>query len=109
MTDVPQRLGVVGAGTMGAGVAQLGGLAGIETLLHDPIEDALDRGMDVIRTNLGKGAEHGRWTSDDAAAAAGRARPVRAVAGLAGCALVSEAAPDRVDQKPVLYGSLSEI
>jgi 3-hydroxybutyryl-CoA dehydrogenase len=94
---------------MGAGIAQLGGLAGIETLLHDPIEDALDRGIDVIRTNLGKGAERGRWTADDADAAAERVRPVRAVDELAGCDLVIEAAPERLDLKRDLFASLSEV
>ena len=44
MTDLPRAIGVVGAGTMGAGIAQLGCLAGIETYLHDPFPEALERG-----------------------------------------------------------------
>ena len=67
--DTPMRVGVVGAGTMGAGIAQLGALAGMDTLLHDPIADALDRGVDYVETNLKKGAEKGRWSEDDATAA----------------------------------------
>ena len=66
----PTRLGVVGAGTMGAGIAQLGALAGIETRVHDPLPEALAGGIEKTRANLDKGAERGRWSADDASAAA---------------------------------------
>src|ERR671933_381331 len=45
-------LGVVGAGTMGAGIAQLGAAAAIQTLLHDPVPEALERGMERARIGL---------------------------------------------------------
>jgi 3-hydroxybutyryl-CoA dehydrogenase len=93
---------------MGAGIAQLGALAGIETLLHDPIEEALDRGLDAIRKNLAKGAERERWSSDQADAATHRVRPVRALAELADCELVIEAAPERLDLKRELFERLSD-
>ena len=50
-------LGVVGAGTMGAGIAQLGAAAGMRTLLQDPDPEALDRGAAAARTGLAKWAE----------------------------------------------------
>src|SRR3712207_8512953 len=53
----PRTLGVAGAGTMGAGIAQLGCLAGMETHLHDPVPEALERGAEAVRKNLAKGAE----------------------------------------------------
>jgi 3-hydroxybutyryl-CoA dehydrogenase len=109
MADVPRRIGVVGAGTMGAGIAQLGGLGGMDTLLHDPVDVALDRGIDVVRKNLARGAERGRWSADDAGAASRRVRPVRALAELAGCQLVIEAAPERLDLKRELFARLSEV
>ncbi len=46
-------LGVVGAGTMGAGIAQLGCAAGYRTLLHDPLPEALDAGERRVRDGLG--------------------------------------------------------
>jgi 3-hydroxybutyryl-CoA dehydrogenase len=52
MTAVPQRLGVVGAGTMGSGIAQLGCLAGMDTYLHDPFAQALAQGAGKLRANL---------------------------------------------------------
>lgn len=94
---------------MGAGIAQLACLAGIETRLHDPIADALERGAESVRTNLQKGADRGRWSQEDADAAAGRLRVAGTVDGLAGCELVIEAAPERLDLKRDLFGSLSEI
>jgi 3-hydroxybutyryl-CoA dehydrogenase len=109
MADVPQRLGIVGAGTMGAGIAQLGARAGIATLLHDPIEAALDRGIQGIHQNLARGAERGRWTDDDAAAAAQRLRAARSLEELADCELIIEAAPERLELKRELFGTLSEI
>src|SRR5215218_2607463 len=109
MTERPERLGVVGAGTMGAGIAQLGALAGLETVVHDPVADALERGMEQTRANLAKGAERGRWTADDADAAAGRMQAAASLDGLAGCEVVIEAAPERLDLKRELFESLSRI
>ena len=107
MADVPERLGVVGAGTMGAGIAQLGALAGIDTLLHDPIEDALERGMAEIEKNLGKGAERERWSADDAAAALRRLRAARSLDELRDRQIVIEAAPEQLDLKRELFEELS--
>ena len=109
MAEPPDRLGVVGAGTMGAGIAQLGSLAGMETLLHDPFDDALARGVESVRTGLVKGAERGRWSRDDAGAAAERLRTCPRLGDLAPCELVIEAAPERLEVKRELFGRLSEI
>jgi 3-hydroxybutyryl-CoA dehydrogenase len=94
---------------MGAGVAQLGCLAGMDTALHDPIPEALDRGAEQIKANLDKGAQRGRWTADEAAAAAGRLRPARSLEDLSACELIIEAAPERLDLKRELFQKLSEI
>src|SRR4051812_50132639 len=66
------RLGVVGAGTMGAGIAQLGVLAGLDTYLHDPFPEALERGGERVHRGLAKGAERGRWSEEQAAEAEAR-------------------------------------
>src|SRR3954470_11109805 len=103
MTDSPKRLGVVGAGTMGAGIAQLGALAGMETHLHDPFPDAIERARSYVRTNLEEGAKRGRWSEDDAAAAAARIHMASTLDGLAGCDLVIEAAPENPELKRELF------
>jgi 3-hydroxybutyryl-CoA dehydrogenase len=109
MTDLPKRLGVVGAGTMGAGIAQLGCLAGMETALHDPFEDALDRGAAAIAANLDKGAERGRWSADDAAAARARLTTAASIDDLAGCEVVIEAAPEKLELKRELFQKLGDV
>jgi 3-hydroxybutyryl-CoA dehydrogenase len=109
MSKLPSRLGVVGAGTMGAGIAQLGSLAGIETLLHDPVPGALERGEQSVRAGLAKGAERGRWSEDDARAGGERLRLCERLEDLAGCELVIEAAPERPELKRELFERLSEV
>src|SRR4051794_5209262 len=109
MTDSPKRLGVVGAGTMGAGIAQLGALAGMETVLHDPFPDALGNGEKSIHANIDKGAERGRWSSESAAAAHELLTTAAEPSGLSDCEIVIEAAPERLDLKHELFATLGEI
>jgi 3-hydroxybutyryl-CoA dehydrogenase len=93
---------------MGAGIAQLACLAGARTLLHDPVPDALTRGLEQIRHHLERGAERGRWSADDAAAAAARLEPAPDLSDLAPAELVIEAAPERLEVKQQLFGTLSD-
>ena len=92
---------------MGAGIAQLGCLAGARTLLHDPVGEALDRGVEQIRRHLERGAARGRWSQADAEAAAQRLQPAPALEDLAPCGLVVEAAPERLELKRELFSKLS--
>jgi len=107
--SVPGIVGVVGAGTMGGGIAQLAVLAGARTLLHDPDHDALDRGVAALRANLVKGAERGRWSQADAEAASARLEPTHTLEALAPCELVIEAAPERLQLKRELFACLAGI
>jgi 3-hydroxybutyryl-CoA dehydrogenase len=106
---VPAVIGVLGAGTMGAGIAQLATRAGARTLLHDPVADALAGGVRKIEDGLAKEAAKGRLSEDEAAAAVARVEPAAELAQLAGCELVIEAAPERLELKHELYRRLSEI
>ena len=107
MAAAPKIIGVAGAGTMGAGIAQLACLAGARTLLHDPIPEALDRGLEQIRDHLERGAQRGRYGTEDAAAAAERLERASSLEELAPCELVIEAAPERLELKRELFGRLS--
>jgi 3-hydroxybutyryl-CoA dehydrogenase len=98
-------LGVVGAGTMGAGIAQLGAAAGFRTLLHDPDAGALERGTESAKTGLAKWAEKGRVSGDAAECLA----PVSKLDDLAPADLVIEAAPERAELKRDLFGALSMV
>ena len=102
-----ERLGVCGAGTMGAGIAQLGCLAGLETFLFDPDPEALERGAERLRADLARGEERGRWSG--AEAAAGRLVPAPRLEDLGGCDLVIEAAPEDLSLKRELFGRLEAV
>jgi 3-hydroxybutyryl-CoA dehydrogenase len=102
-------LGVAGAGTMGAGIAQVACLGGFETFLHDPFPEALERGIERVREGLSKGAERGRWSRDDAEAAAGRLHPAPTLDDLSACGLAIEAAPEQVELKRDLFARLSAV
>jgi 3-hydroxybutyryl-CoA dehydrogenase len=83
-------LGVVGAGTMGAGIAQLGCQAGVETRLLDADAAALERAREGIARRLERAAEKGRAP----AGAIEHLRPVGATKELAGCTVIVEAIPE---------------
>jgi 3-hydroxybutyryl-CoA dehydrogenase len=104
----PATIGVIGAGTMGSGIAQLACLSGARTLLHDPVADALDRGVDQINRHLERGAARGRWSEQDAKAAAKRLEATLDLGDLGPCELVIEAAPERLELKRDLFQQLSE-
>ncbi len=108
-TDRAQTIGVLGAGTMGAGIAQLAAKAGARTLLHDPIPAALERGAQRAREGLRKEAAKGRLSEQDAQAAADRLQAVDSMEDLAPCDLVIEAAPERLELKNELYAGLCEV
>ena len=101
-----ERLGVVGAGTMGAGIAQLGCLGGFEVVLYDPDPNALASGADRLQAALAKGAGKGLWSPADAAHASGGLETA-GFDGLAGCDLVIEAAPEDLDLKRKLFADLA--
>jgi 3-hydroxybutyryl-CoA dehydrogenase len=103
-----KRVGVVGAGTMGAGIAQIAALGGYETLLHDPVPEALEAGVERLRAALGKGAERGRWNEEEATAAARRIGAAGSLGDLAGCDLVVEAAPEDLELKRELFAALAD-
>jgi 3-hydroxybutyryl-CoA dehydrogenase len=104
-----ERIGVVGAGTMGAGIAQIACLGGIETHLHDPAPEALEAGERRLREGLAKGTERGRWSESEAEVAGTRLRVSRLLEDLKRCELVIEAAPEDVELKRELFGRLAEI
>jgi 3-hydroxybutyryl-CoA dehydrogenase len=101
------RIGVVGAGTMGAGIAQLAALAGYETVLEDSDPEALEIAALRIGEDMSRGKSRERWTGDEAEAALGRIDYVSAPTDLAGCDLVVEAAPESVELKRELFTALA--
>jgi 3-hydroxybutyryl-CoA dehydrogenase len=103
------RVGVVGAGTMGRGIAQLAALGGYETVLYDPLPGVAEASAAELRKALDKGAARGRWSTEDAAAAAQRVQPAEDVEQMAGAELAIEATPERLELKSEIFNQLAAI
>jgi 3-hydroxybutyryl-CoA dehydrogenase len=101
------RVGVVGAGTMGAGIAQIAALGGYRTSIYELDSKALERGLEQLRNGLRRGAERGRWTEQAAIDALERIETDTIVEVLKDCDLVIEAAPEDLDLKRNLFERLS--
>ena len=103
------EIGVLGAGTMGAGIAQVAALGGYPTRVYDALPGAAEKGVERLREALDRGASRGRWSEDDAAAASERARAVAELGELAGCDLLIEAAPENAELKRELFTEVAAI
>lgn len=98
---------VLGAGTMGHGIAQVAALSGCDVVLRDVDEAAIERGLAGIRRSLEKAVEKGKVTRSQADAALARISPIVDLArSVAGADLVVEAVPERLDLK---RGVLAEV
>jgi 3-hydroxybutyryl-CoA dehydrogenase len=106
--SAPQVIGVVGAGTMGSGIAQLGAQSGARTLLFDPVEGAAAAGAERARAGIVKFIEKGALPGDPVEIGA-RLEVVGTLEELAPCALIIEAAPERLELKHELFAALSRV
>jgi 3-hydroxybutyryl-CoA dehydrogenase len=104
------RVAVLGAGTMGNGIAQVCAMAGYVVALHDPQPEAMERAMNTIRTNLDKGVERGKISLDVAELALHSLRKAPELASAAADAdLVIEAVPERMELKTAIFSELDRI
>ncbi len=104
-----QRIGVVGAGQMGNGIAQVAATAGYEVRLQDIDEAALHRALAAIERSLGKLVAKGKLADDEATAARGRLGIGTDVAAMGECQLIIEAATENVDLKFRIFESLAGV
>lgn len=105
MTEI-RRVGVVGAGTMGNGIAHVFARSGLPVVLADVDQPALDRGLTTIEKNLAREVAKGKLVQTDADAARARVAGTLDRKALAGCDLVVEAATERFAVKQALFQEL---
>jgi 3-hydroxybutyryl-CoA dehydrogenase len=103
------RVGVVGLGTMGAGIAQVCLQAGVEVIGREVVPELGEGARLTIDHYLTRGVEKGRLSEDEKDAALGRLSLVTDLAELASCELVIEAAFEDLDVKRELFAELDRI
>ncbi len=101
-----RRVGVLGAGTMGAGIAQVAAEAGLEVLVHDPLAGAVAAAMERTAGYLRRRVEKGQLRPGADVEAMGRVREVAGLEELAAADLVVEAVPEDLDLKRDVFGRL---
>ena len=104
-----QQVGVVGAGTMGHGIAHVSATAGYEVKLYDVTLAAAEAGKAKIQQNLEVGVSKGKVTQADRDAALARITCVDSHEAFKNCELVIEAIPEKMAMKQDLFRSLSKI
>jgi len=104
-----QKIGVVGAGTMGHGIAQVAAGSGFDVTLVDVSKEALDKGLAKIEKGFGKLVAKERMSAEERDAALARLRPSGELADLAGVDLAVEAVVERLDIKQKVLTELDGI
>jgi 3-hydroxybutyryl-CoA dehydrogenase len=104
-----QTVGVVGAGTMGNGIAHVCAKAGFNVILVDVEQRFLDRGLAAIQNNLAREVEKSKLSSADRDAALARIQCTLSRDSLSACQLVIEAASERFEVKQQLFQQLDQL
>ncbi len=104
-----QTVGVCGAGTMGAGIAQAFAQSGFPVTLYDVAQAQLGKAKAGIESSLKKFAEKGKFPAAEVPAALSRVKTATALDPLAACALVVEAAPEMFEIKADLFRKLDAL
>ncbi len=104
-----QQVGVIGAGTMGNGIAHVFARGGFNVVLCDVEHRFLDRGLETIGKNLDREVAKNKISADDKKATLGRITPVLDRGQLANCDLVVEAATEKFEIKAEIFRDLDRI
>ncbi len=104
-----KRVGVIGAGTMGGGIAMNFLQKGIPVTIVETAQEALDRGIGVVRKNYEASAAKGRFTPEQVAGMMGLLTGTLALDDLADCDLIIEAVYESMDVKKDIFGKLDAI
>ncbi len=104
-----KTIGVVGAGTMGSGIAQVAAEAGFNVIMRDLEERFVQRGLDTIKKNLGRAVAKGKRSQDEADAVLSRIRGTVELSDLQEADVVIEAVVENMALKKELYVQLDQV
>src|SRR5213078_2964226 len=104
-----KKVGVLGCGLMGSGIAQVAAQAGYETVVREVEQKYLDKGLAGIEKSLGKFVEKGKMTAENRDACMGRLKGTVDLAALADCDIVIEAIIENAQLKKETYAELDKV
>ena len=104
-----RKVGVVGSGLMGSGIAQVAAMAGFDTVVREVSQELLDKGVSAIDRSLAKFVEKGELSPELRTQALGRLRPTLKIEDLADCDLVIEAVVENLERKRELFAGLDRV
>ncbi|MBI2214237.1 MAG: 3-hydroxybutyryl-CoA dehydrogenase [Acidobacteria bacterium] len=104
-----QKVGVLGCGLMGSGIAQVAAQAGFQTVVLEVEQKFLDKGFAGIDKSLGRFVEKGKMTAEQKAEVMGRLKPTTSNEDLADCDIVIEAIIENKELKKSTYAALDKI
>ena len=103
------KVGVLGCGLMGSGIAQVAATAGFETIVREVSDDLIKKGFAGIEKSLAKFAEKGTITAEQQHEIRGRLRGTTSFADLADCDIIIEAIIENLEEKRNTYRQLDQI
>ncbi len=103
------KVGVVGAGTMGNGIAQVFASSGFDVVMRDVGQAQLERGLGSIQKSLGKFVEKGKLSQEDSEAALGRITTTTDLSDMKDCDLIVEAIFENFDAKAAAFRELDAL
>jgi len=106
--DDVETLGVVGAGTMGSGIAQVAAAQGYDVVMRDIEREFVENGFDSIRDSLGRFVDRGSIDESEADAIEARIEGTTDLGAVADCEVVVEAALEDMDVKQDVFGDLDD-
>jgi 3-hydroxybutyryl-CoA dehydrogenase len=101
-----RKIGIIGAGQMGNGIAHVCALSGLHVLLNDVVAERINEGIAVISGNLARQVSRQRITDEEREAAIKRISPAKTLAELGDCDMVIEAAAEKEDVKRKIFSAL---
>jgi 3-hydroxybutyryl-CoA dehydrogenase len=104
-----RKVGVLGCGLMGAGIAEVAARAGFETVVREVSEEVVEKGLAKLRGSLDKAVERGKLEAAERDKAWGRLRGVVDLGDLAECDLVVEAIVENLDEKRRTFAALDAV
>lgn len=104
-----ERVGIIGAGAMGRGIAQVCAAAGCTVRLFDMSQDAVGKAIETVRADLMQGVSRGKLSQEEADATLARLVPAEALQALSDCDLVVEAIVEKLEAKQSLLRELEGI